>query len=154
MKASELLEIIRENLKDYPIEYIKNKVTDERYKDPLTKRLARYNSEAYDEIYSGKIADDFEIKDNIIENISSDVDFYFERYAGGDEETREFTKNICLYLALIAKKPIHPYSADKTGDVYLLDGNYFCKGRIRYLKDERSLCRYCICKNVGFMDMF
>ena len=59
MKSSELLEIIRENLKDYPIEYIKNKVTDERYKDPLTKRLARYNSEAYDEIYSGKIADDF-----------------------------------------------------------------------------------------------
>lgn len=39
MKATELLEEIRENLKDYPIEYLRNKVTDDRYKDPLTKVL-------------------------------------------------------------------------------------------------------------------
>ena len=50
MKASKLLKIIRENLKDYPIDYLKNKVTDERYKDPLTKKLAKYNSGVYDEI--------------------------------------------------------------------------------------------------------
>ena len=34
MKATELHEEIKENLKDYPIEYLKNKVTDDRYKDP------------------------------------------------------------------------------------------------------------------------
>ena len=51
MKASKLLEIIRENLKDYDIEYVRNKVTDDRYKDPLTKKLAKYNSETYDDIY-------------------------------------------------------------------------------------------------------
>ncbi|WP_458453668.1 hypothetical protein [Methanobrevibacter sp.] len=37
MKATKLLEEIRANLKDYPIEYLRNKVTDDRYKDPLTK---------------------------------------------------------------------------------------------------------------------
>lgn len=52
MKATELLEEIRENLKDYPIEYLRNKVTDDRYKDPLTKSLAKYNSEAWDEIFA------------------------------------------------------------------------------------------------------
>lgn len=50
MKASQLLEIIKEDIKDYPIEYLRNKVTDDRYKDPLTKKLAKYNSNVYDDI--------------------------------------------------------------------------------------------------------
>ena len=32
MKSSKLHEEIKENLKDYPIEYLRNKVTDDRYK--------------------------------------------------------------------------------------------------------------------------
>ena len=44
MKASKLLKIIQEDLKKYPINYLKNKVTDERYIDPLIKKLAEYNS--------------------------------------------------------------------------------------------------------------
>ncbi len=35
MKASKLLNEIRENLKGLSIDYLKNKVTDDRYKDPL-----------------------------------------------------------------------------------------------------------------------
>lgn len=97
MKASKLLKIIRANLKDYPIDYLKNKVTDERYKDPLTKKLAKYNSEIYDEIYSIEIEDDFQIKDDVIKNIQNDIGYYFDRYAPGDDETREFTK---IYLSI------------------------------------------------------
>ena len=55
MKATELLEKIRENLKDYPIDYLKNKATDDRYPDSITKRLAIYNSGIYDEIYGNEI---------------------------------------------------------------------------------------------------
>lgn len=97
MKASKLLKIIQKNLENYPIDYLRNKVTDERYRDPLTKKLAKYNTSAYDEIYDTVIADDFEIKDDLIKNIKSDIGFYFDRYAPGDEETREFTKYISLY---------------------------------------------------------
>ena len=43
MKASKLLNEIRENLKDYPIDYLKNKVTDDRYNCLL------YTSDAADE---------------------------------------------------------------------------------------------------------
>ncbi|MBQ9161461.1 MAG: DUF2115 family protein [Methanobrevibacter sp.] len=154
MKASKLLKIIRQNLKDYPIEYLRNKVTDERYKDPLTKKLAKYNSDVYDEIYSIEIENDFEIKDNVIKNIQSDIGFYFDRYAPGDDETREFTKNISLYLALIAKKPLHPFSEDKKDEVYYFNGDFYCKGRIKYIHDKKSLCRYCVCKNVGFSGLF
>ena len=154
MKASKLLSMIRENLKNYPIEYLRNKATDDRYKDPLTKKLARYNSSVYDDIYSIEISDDFEIKDSVIRNIQQDIGYYFDMYAGGDAETREFTKNISLFLALIAKKPLHPYSNDKKEEVYYFNGNYYCKGRIKYIREKKSLCRYCVCKNVGFSGMF
>ena len=46
------------------LEYLKNKVADDRYKDPLTKKLAEYNSNAYDDIYETVIIDDFDINDN------------------------------------------------------------------------------------------
>ncbi|WP_405304015.1 DUF2115 family protein [Methanobrevibacter sp.] len=154
MKASKLLNIIRQNLKDYPIDYLKNKAVDDRYRDPLVKKLAKYNSSVYDEIYEADIEDDFEIKDKIIKNIQSDIGFYFDRYAPGDEETREFTKYISLYLVLIAKKPLHPFSENSRDDVYFFNGDYYCKGRARYIHDKKSLCRYCICKNVSFSGMF
>lgn len=154
MKASKLLNIIRQNLKDYPIDYLKNKAVDDRYRDPLVKKLAKYNSSVYDEIYEADIEDDFEIKDKIIKNIQSDIGFYFDRYAPGDEETREFTKYISLYLVLIAKKPLHPFSENSRDDVYFFNGDYYCKGRARYIHDKKSLCRYCICKNLSFSGMF
>ena len=154
MKASKLLSLIKKDLEGYPIEYLRNKVTDPRYKDPLTKKLAKYNSEVYDEIFARKITDDFDIKDGVIKNMRADIGFYFDRYAGGDDETKRFTENISLYLALIAKKPLHPFSDDKSDDVHYSNGEYYCKPRMTAIHDERSLCRYCVCKNVGFSGIF
>ncbi len=154
MKASKLLKIIKVELKDYPIEYLKNKVTDDRYKDPLVKKLAKYNSEAYDEIYSIEIKDDFDIKDSAINKMKGDINYYFDTYAGGDVENREFTKYLSLYLAFIAKKPLHPFSEDKKDEVYEFNGSYYCKGRIKYINDKRSLCRYCVCQSLGYAGMF
>ena len=154
MKASKLLKIIRENLKDYPIDYLRNKATDDRYKDPLTKKLAKYNSSVYDDIYGTDILEDFDINDDIIKNIRKDIGYYFDTYAGSDEETKRFTENISLYLALIVKRPLHPFSEDKNDDVYFFNGDYYCKGRIKYIHDKKSLCRYCVCKNVGFSGLF
>lgn len=151
MKASDLLNEIRENLKDYPIEYLRNKVTDDRYKDPLTKKLAKYNSEAWDEIFALDITEDYDIKDGVVENFKNDIDFYFDTYAGGDEETREFTKYISLYLVLMAKRPLHPVGDNPAKDeVFLQNGEYKCKTRIVSIKDKNSMCRYCVCKNAGF----
>ncbi|WP_407415370.1 DUF2115 family protein [Methanobrevibacter sp.] len=154
MKASKLLKIIRKNLKDYPIDYLRNKATDDRYRDPLVKQLAKYNSEVYDEIYSIELEEDFQIDDDVIKNIQGDIGYYFDRYSPGDAETREFTKNISLFLALIVKKPLHPFSENQKDDVYYFNGTYYCKGRVKYILDKKSLCRYCVCKNVGFSGLF
>lgn len=154
MKASKLLSIIKKNLENYPIDYLRNKVTDPRYRDPLTKKLAEYNTGVYDEIFELEITEDFDVKDGVIKNIKKDIGYYFDTYAGGDEETKRFTENISLYLALIAKKPLHPFGEDKKDDVYILDGTYYCKGRMKYIHDKNSLCRYCVCKNVSFSALF
>ena len=81
MKATELLGEIRENLKDYPIDYLRNKVTDDRYKDVTVKKLAKYNSDTWDEIFSLDIDEDYDIKDGVVNNIKDDIDFYFYNYA-------------------------------------------------------------------------
>lgn len=154
MKASKLLKIIRKELKDYPIEYLRNKVTDDRYRDSLVKKLAKYNSEAYDEIYSLEIKDDFDVNDSVINKMKGDINYYFDTYAGGDIEAREFTKYLSLYLALIAKKPLHPYSENRNDEVYEENGSYYCKTRIKAINDKRSLCKYCVCKNLGYFGMF
>jgi len=150
MKASELIGIIRDNLRDYPIDYLKRKATDDRYPDSITKRLAIYNSAIYDEIYENEIGEDFEIRDSLIKNLEDDVNYYFSVYDPGDIETRDFTRNLSLYLVFIAKKPLHPFGDNPNKDqVYYLNGEYFCKDKIKYLKDENSLCRYCVSKKAG-----
>ena len=154
MNASELLEKIQDNLKDYPIEYLKNKATDDRYPDSITKKLAKYNSNVYDDIYGMVILDDFLIKDKIIENICDDLDYYFENYGPADRQSQEFTKNITLFLALIPKRPLHPFTENKKDEIYFSDEKYYCKNRVKYLNDKNSLCRYCVCQNPSFMDMF
>lgn len=151
MQARELLGKIKENLKDYPIDYLKRKAIDDRYPDSITKRLAIYNSSIYDEIYENNIEEDYEISDSVIKNIEDDVNYYFSIYDPGDIETRDFTRELSLYLVLIAKKPLHPYGNDPIKDnVFLENDEFKCKNRIIHIKDERSLCRYCVCKNAGY----
>ena len=136
MKATELLEKVRVNLKDYPIDYLKRKATDDRYPDSITKRLAIYNSSIYDEIYENDIEEDYEIKDSVIRNIEDDVDYYFSIYDPGDIETRDFTRELSLYLILIAKKPLHPFGDNPAkDDVFLENDEFKCRNRIIHIKD-------------------
>lgn len=154
MKKSELLKDIRENLKDFNIEYVRNKVTDERYRDPLTKKLAKHNSDAYDEIFETEIIDDDEIPDERIAGLKSDIDYYFGEYNPHDEENQKLTKYICLYLSFISKKPLHPFGDSPKDDVYQMGGEYFCKGKANYIKDRNSLCKYCCTRVAPFNHFF
>ncbi|MDO5849503.1 MAG: DUF2115 family protein [Methanobrevibacter sp.] len=154
MKASALLEEIKNELKDFNIEYVRNKVTDDRYKDPLTKKLAKHNSEAYDEIFETEITEDYEIPDQQIANLKSDIDYYFGEYNPHDEENQKLTKNICLFLSFINKKPLHPFGDTPKEDVYEKNGQYFCKGKANYIKEKNSLCKYCCTKVAPFNHFF
>ena len=141
MKQSELLLNIRNNLKDYPIDYLRGKSSD-KYPDSITKKLAIYNTKIYDEIFSLNLNNrefESEIKTETMDNISKDIDYYFTVYDVYNEEEIEFTKNLCLYLSLIAKKPLHPVGTNpKKDDVFKHNEEYFCKNKIRYINCHRS----------------
>lgn len=134
MKASNLLKIIRKDLN-----HLNKNIND-------TDRLTRYNLKTYDEIFSGKLKKDFEIDDKLIESFIKDIDFYFDKYGA---DNRKFIKSISLYLALIAEKPLHPYSDNKDDQVYFSHNAYYCKIRAEYIDDENSLCRYCVCRELS-----
>lgn len=147
MKASELLSILKENLKNYPITHLKNKAKNDNYPNNIYKKLAIYNSEIYDEIFKKELIKDFEIKDSLIKKIEEDINYYFSINAPGDIKLRDFTRNLCLYLSLIAKKPLHPFGDNPQKDnIYYMNGDYFCKDKIKYINDKNSLCRFCVSK--------
>lgn len=151
MKASKLLEEIKENLKDFNIEYVRNKVTDDRYKDPLTKKLAKYNSEIYDEIFEIKLKEDICISDKKVKDLKNDIDYYFSKYNPHDPENNKLTKYLCLYLSFIGKKPLHPIDND---EVYKRENEFYCKSKSKYIKERNTLCKYCCAKIAPFNHFF
>ena len=110
MKATDLLEKIRENLKDYPIDYLKRKATDDRYPDSITKRLAIYNSSIYDEIYAKDIEEDYEIRDEVIKNIEDEL-----KRAGnaGQKAFNDIKDNYKLYTPKNKYKDADIFTADE-----------------------------------------
>lgn len=148
MNSKILLKKIKKDLEDYPIEYLKKKAQDSRYPDNIYKHLTIYNTKIYDEIFT-KECEDFNINDTLLKNLEKDLDNYLE-INGTDDKDNKFTKALCLYLALIGKKPLHPVGDKKTYKVYLLNSNYYCKDRVKYIKDKNSLCKYCSAKKEGY----
>lgn len=51
-----------------------------------------------------EIEEDFEIKNSLVKKIEEGVNYYFSIYNPYDDENRDFTINLSLYLSLIGKK--------------------------------------------------
>jgi uncharacterized protein (UPF0305 family) len=71
---------------------------------------------------------------------------YFEIYAPENDKLARYVTAISLYLTFYAKRPLHPPDlhtdevwVEKIGDIY------YCSGKSRYIDEDFSLCRYCIC---------
>lgn len=148
MNSNDLIKNIKKDLENYPIDYMKKKAQDNRYPDNIYKYLAIYNSNTYDEIFQNEV-EDFEINDTLLKNMENDLDNYLE-INGSDKEDNKFTKALSLYLTFISKKPLHPVGDSKTHQVYESNGIYYCKDRVKYLKDDNSLCKYCVSKKANF----
>ena len=66
---------------------------------------------------------------------------------------KKFIESICLYLSLIAKKPLHPVGMDfgeNNSVEEVIDGErvYYCdiKKPLKEKAEEYYTCKYCICK--------
>ena len=142
MKAKELLSEIKENIMDYDIAHLEENVKKEGI-NPISKQVSTYNIENYKEILSLDIGEDskqnIEVSDNLIKDIK-------------DEIFKNFITYICIYLSLIAKKPLHPVGMDfGNGKTVFKEGNnYYCdmKRELRMKSKDYYTCKYCICKEV------
>lgn len=113
MKARDLLAEIKENIKDYDIEYLKEKIKEEDI-NPISKQVSAFNIENYYEIMSLEIDDEnIEISDKLIEEIKEEIAKFFDGCSPESEDVfKRFITYICVYLSLIAKKPLHPVGMD------------------------------------------
>lgn len=155
MKASKLLEELKENMKNYDIDHIKENLKKEDI-NPISKQVSIFNLKNYDEILSKTIGDeeDFEIEDKEIKDIKNEIDLFFKGCSPESEDSfKKFIESICIYLSLIAKKPLHPigmdfrdgktvFAEEKEGEIV-----YYCdiKQRQAEIAKDYYTCKYCIC---------
>ena len=153
MKASILLEEIKENMLNYNIDHVKENIKNEDI-NPISKQVSIFNLKNYEEILSKTIDEDFEISDNEINEMKNEIDLFFKGCSPESEESfKKFIESICIYLSLIAKKPLHPVGMDfrdgKTVFTEEKDGEtvYYCdiKQRQAEIAKDYYTCKYCIC---------
>ena len=158
MKARELLEEIKENIKDYDIEPFEERVRDENT-DQTSKLRANFHIQNYTEIMELNIDEDddsnIEINDKLVNDIKDELGRFFEGCSPeSEEEFKKFIIYTCIYLSLIAKRPLHPIGIDMHNGktVFAKEENgetvYYCD-----IKEEQSkiakdyyTCQYCVCK--------
>ncbi|MCQ2964074.1 MAG: DUF2115 domain-containing protein [archaeon] len=156
MKASELLNEIKENVSNYDINILKESLKKEDI-NPISKQVSTYNLINYEEILNKEIddKDDFEISENMVESMKNEIELFFkESSPESDDSFKKFIESICLYLSLIAKKPLHPVGMDfgKNNTVEIVEENgktkYYCdvKKPLKEKAEEYYTCKYCVCK--------
>ena len=158
MKARELLEEIKENIKDYDIGIFEERVRDENT-DQTSKLRANFHIQNYTEIMELNIDEDddsnIEIDDKLVNDIKDELGRFFEGCSPESEDIfKKFITYTCIYLSLIAKRPLHPIGIDMHNGktVFAKEENgetvYYCD-----IKEEQSkiakdyyTCQYCVCK--------
>lgn len=158
MKARELLKEMQEGIKDYDIGIFEKKLDDESAED-VTKLRAKFHIQNYNEIMGLNIGENdesnIEISDELVSDIKDELYRFFEGCSPESEEDfKRFITYSCIYLSVIAKRPLHPIGIDmhngKTVFAKEEDGEtiYYCD-----IKEEQSkiakdyyTCKYCVCK--------
>ena len=152
------MEEIKENIKDYDIGIFEERVRDENT-DQTSKLRANFHIQNYTEIMELNIDEEdesnIEVDDELVNDIKDELRRFFEGCSPeSEEEFKKFIIYTCIYLSLIAKRPLHPIGIDmhngKTVFGEEKDGEtvYYCD-----IKEEQSkiakdyyTCQYCVCK--------
>ena len=150
IKSSKLFLKLKKDIKKYQSKVSSQAVLSDKSDNSLMDIISAYNLKNFNEIMSLEYKGyDEEINEKDLEDFKLSIYHYFSLYAPDDEEFREFIKIISFYLTYITKKPLHPPGLifSNGSKVYQSEGIYFCTGKNIFIKDELSLCRYCVAKN-------
>jgi uncharacterized protein (UPF0305 family) len=148
IKRSRLFLKLKNDIKQYkpPIKQI-NLVE----KDQIQNIMSEFNLENFNRLMTSKFSgEDYEIDDRLLEDFKSCIDNYFKLYGPDDIKFKEFIKIISVYLTFIEEKPLHPLGIVFEGGytIYQSGNSYYCTGKKLFIKEDKSLCNYCVCKDI------
>ncbi len=149
MKSSALFIKLQKCMVQYKSKVKHNESSFNEEDTSLQNIISEYNLETYNEIINSSYNEfDVEVNDDELKDLENRIDNYFSLYAPDDEEFREFIKMISLYLIFIAKKPLHPpgIKFSNGAKVYKKDDIFYCTGKKVFIKEELSLCKYCVAR--------
>ena len=149
IKSSKLFLQLKKSIKPYQSKMKARETLISSENNSIHNTMSKYNLENFNEIINSSYeGSDDEVNENELDDFKMCIDNYFDLYAPDDKEFREFIKIISIYLTFIAKKPLHPpgilFSNGAT--VYQSENSYHCTGKSDFIKENHSLCKYCLCK--------
>ena len=146
IKSLTLFLKLKKDIKVYS--YLKIHIKGYEKDKSIQHALSEYNMKNFNEIIHSNFQEEDEVDEKKLEDFKHSIDHYFNLYAPGNEDFKEFIKIISIYLTFIVKKPLHPpgiiFSNGTT--VYKNGDYYYCTGKRIFIKDNASLCKYCVCK--------
>lgn len=151
MKTAELLLKLQKDIKQFESKVKPNPGCLDKNNTSLECTVSRYNLQNFHELLDSN-PEDFRADVHVekLHDLENRVDQYFHLHDPTDEEFKEFTKLICIYLTFIVRKPLHPPSIEfGDGTTVYHEGNiYLCTAKKLHIDEEYSLCRCCVSKEL------
>ena len=116
----------------------------------VSHAMSKYDLDIFHEILDmDDVETDHRIDRQELEDFTLQIDRYMDAQAPGQDQLKKYIRIISTYLVFIARRPLHSPDIAFFGDSKIVKKNdiYFCPAKNVYIKDQDSLCKYCVCKS-------
>lgn len=160
INSCELLLLLKKETANISSEYLA-RINEKETEDSQSPRgslqynircLAIYNHEKISEL---KERDCPELTEEIdigkLEDFTLRINKYMDEYAPDQRDLKEYIRIISTYLTFIAKEPLHPSGmyVNENQTIFENGGVYYCPAKSKYVSEDMSLCKFCVCRTIG-----
>lgn len=151
MNTQDLLEALKDDARhialSYPSELERLRTTAGTGVDAASA-VAAYDWQAFDELLALDHAPQSVVEEAALADFQERIDSYMSAHVPGNESFKDYIRTVSIYLAFIARRPLHPPGMRFSGgkEIALIGGIWRCPGKKDYVGDPASLCKYCVCK--------
>ncbi len=110
--------------------------------------MAQYDNAVFKELLSaGNIGPGIPVDESRLADFKARIDRYMDDYGPGDQDFKAFVRIVSTYLAFVVRQPLHPPGMVISGGmaIEIRDGHWHCPGKKAQIKEQGSLCKYCVC---------
>jgi uncharacterized protein (UPF0305 family) len=153
MDVQHLLEAMRSDAREiarsHPDELEQLRASSSKGDDPASA-VAAYDYQAFEELLNPDQAPAGGTVDDVaLAGFRELIDRYMDANAPGKPAFKDYIRTVSVYLAFIARLPLHPPGMRFVGgkEIALVEGTWRCPGKREFAGDPLSLCRYCVCRS-------